>query len=97
MDKALLERQNAEIKSVCDEIALFLSRKNTSYEGSAFRDIAYGGKIILAEDAIDCRINDKIKRLQSSDPSFDGEDSEKDLLGYLIVKLALKRLRISEK
>lgn len=81
------------IAEVCDDIKELLRSKNTSYDGSAFRDKYYGGRLILAEEAIDVRITDKIKRLESNDPNFNGEDAEADLLGYLVLKLALKKVR----
>ena len=84
--------QQEAIKEVCDEISAFLQGKNKSYQGSAFRDIVYTGKVIKAEDTINVRIVDKIRRLQSDNPNFDGEDSELDLCGYIILKRALKKI-----
>jgi len=87
-----VEKQNEAIVDICREFAVFLKGKNTSYSGSAFRDVRVGGKVIPADDAINVRIADKLKRLESTDPNFDGEDAWKDLCGYLIIKMALKKL-----
>lgn len=92
-DRDPLEKQQDAIRTACEEMCAFLQEKNRSYQGSAFRDISYCGRAIRAEDTVDTRIVDKIRRLQSNDPSFDGEDAEKDLLGYLLIKQALKILR----
>lgn len=86
-----LDIQNECIKEICADFAAFLVKKNTSYSGSVFRDMNYAGTHIPAEQTINTRITDKIKRLQSTDFNFDGEDSEADLLGYLLLKRAVKK------
>lgn len=86
-----LDAQNDCIKEICADFAEFLVGKNTSYAGSVFRDMNYAGTHIPAEQTINIRITDKIRRLQSTDPNFNGEDSEADLLGYLLLKRAVKR------
>jgi hypothetical protein len=82
---------NEAIKTICNEMADFLCAKNISYGGSAFTDIKLGGVTIKAKDAIQVRMADKIKRLTSGN-EYSGDDTQKDLLGYLIIMLAEKRL-----
>lgn len=88
-----VDRQNTTIRAVLEEMKEFLCAKNNSYDGSAFKAVMYAGNQISPMQTIDVRITDKIRRLQSSNPNFDGEDTEKDLLGYLILKLALKQMQ----
>jgi len=87
-----VEAQNVKICKVLDDLKTFLCGKNISYDGSAFKAIAYCGKLISPLEAVDVRIVDKIRRLQSADPNFQGEDTEEDLLGYLVIKKVLKAL-----
>lgn len=89
-----LEKQNKIIEEVCKELATFLVGKNTSYDGSVFKEIVYSGQVIDPDQTLTVRIVDKIKRLQSSDSGFNGEDSELDLCGYLILRLALKKYNL---
>lgn len=81
-----LELQNECILKMCADLGDFLVKKNTSYDGSVFREVTYGGKVIDPIDTINIRITDKIRRLQSTDPNFNGEDAEKDLCCYIILK-----------
>ena len=74
--------QNKAICDVLDDLKAFLCAKNN----------VYSGKVVDPEQTINVRIVDKIRRLESENPNFDGEDTEKDLLGYLVIKMALKRL-----
>jgi hypothetical protein len=59
--------------------------------------VSYGGKTIPAEDTIDVRITDKIRRLVGGGTNYMNEPDEQDLLGYLVIKLALRRVRDKEK
>jgi hypothetical protein len=79
------------VRSIGPEFADLLVAKNTSYDSSAFKDVWYAGRLIKAMETLDIRITDKIRRLQSTDPNFNGEDVEFDLAGYLILKQALKK------
>jgi hypothetical protein len=90
----LVTESNACIVEVLKEMRTFLSAKNKDYQASAFRDASFGGKVITAEDTITVRICDKLKRLQSSELTFESSaDSCKDLAGYLIIQMALEKLR----
>lgn len=95
-DNSNVEAQNKAIMLVCNEMATFLCSKNLSYGGSAFTDVAIGGQVIKASDAIVVRMADKIKRLTSGD-EFAGDDTYMDLLGYLIIQQAEKRYNSSAK
>src|ERR1019366_5014235 len=83
--------QSMAIRAVCSEMGDFLVGKNESYNGAVFNDVVFNGKTIGAADTINVRITDKIRRLMSG-KVYEGDDDEKDLLGYLILKQALKKL-----
>lgn len=77
-----------EIRAVCEGIADFLCEKNRKYGDSALNP----KRIFSRCDAIEqlnVRIDDKLSRLASGQMD-DGEDSELDLLGYLILKRVAK-------
>jgi hypothetical protein len=92
-----VELQNECIKEECQAMAEFLSSKNTSYDGSVFKEVTYCGKVISPTEGADIRITDKLRRLQSSDPNFNGEDAELDLLGYLLLKRCFSRFTTARK
>jgi len=73
------------ISSVCDEIKVFLLHKNDAYGNSALDPV----RIFSQASAVECinvRMDDKLSRLMRGQAA--GEDVQKDLLGYLILKLA---------
>jgi len=86
MTKNHLARQ--AISEACDEIKVFLLHKNDAYGNAAFDPIRCFSKADTIEQ-IDVRMDDKISRLMRGEAA--GEDVEKDLLGYLILKQAYKR------
>jgi hypothetical protein len=92
-----VKQQNECINSVLVELSEFLCQKNLSYDGSAFKEVKYGNKVVPAEDTIDVRITDKIRRLTGGGTNYINEPDEKDLLGYLVIKLALQKVREKEK
>jgi hypothetical protein len=92
IEKSEFESQQEAIEQACDELKDFLLDKNESYQGSAFKEVTYNGRTMYPEDTIDSRIVDKIRRLQSDSADFEGEDSELDLCGYIVLKRALKIL-----
>ena len=83
MTKNHLARQ--AISDACDEIKVFLLNKNDSYGNSAFDPIRCFSKADTIEQ-INIRMDDKISRLMRGQAS--GEDVEKDLIGYLLLKQA---------
>lgn len=73
----------ARIRARCSEIAEFLAKKNASYGNSALHPIG----IFASGDAVDAlsaRIDDKLSRIRYA-PAAYGEDTIKDLIGYLVL------------
>jgi hypothetical protein len=83
-----IQKQNDIIDKVCKQVATFLKEKNISYSGSAFKTSGvFSG--MSAIDKIHVRIDDKITRLISGN-EYRGDDTMKDLLGYLILERAVR-------
>jgi hypothetical protein len=79
----------------CERIANFLLEKNKAYGNSAAEPIRIFSKADpLAQ--IDIRIDDKLSRIAKG-AEFPGDDTELDLIGYLILKRVLKRKKWEEK
>jgi hypothetical protein len=83
----------ALIAHECDRVKDLLIQKNREYGNSALEPIgvfASGS----AEEQIDVRIDDKLKRIQTT-KSLDNvqivEDTELDLIGYLVLKRVARR------
>ena len=74
------------IAETCDEIKAFLLEKNASYGNSAFDPIGVFNKT-GAKSQIGVRIDDKLPRLKQGH-EFPGDDTVKDLAGYLIILIA---------
>lgn len=74
------------IRSVCKEVESMLLRKNESYGDSAFEPLRIFSKADAVEQ-LNVRIDDKLSRLSHGGASL-GEDTELDLIGYLILKRA---------
>lgn len=71
------------IRSRCNEIADFLAEKNASYGDSALHPIGVFAKGD-AVDSLSVRIDDKLSRMRHA-PGAYGEDTIKDLIGYLVL------------
>lgn len=85
-----IETTQSLISKICDEIKEVLISKNRKYGDSAINPIRVFSKASNIEQ-INVRIDDKISRIISSQED-DTEDSELDLIGYLILKrVALAR------
>jgi hypothetical protein len=89
-----LRRNRVQITSVLDEVLAeireLLLSKNASYGNSALQPIgifARGNPI----EQIDVRIDDKLNRIKNGH-EFHGEDTIKDLIGYLILRLVVTKL-----
>ncbi len=79
-----------EIEEVCQELALMLISKNEKYGNSVFEPLGIFAKGDPL-DGLNARIDDKLSRIAFA--KDDNEDSELDLIGYLILRrVALKRL-----
>ena len=81
-----------DIAAVCEEVCQLLLEKNRDYGNSALEPIgifAQGN----ATHLIDVRIDDKLKRIQTTRQKGAAiqEDTEFDLIGYLILKRVLHR------
>jgi hypothetical protein len=77
------------IRQTCSEVADFLIEKNKAYGNSAAEPVRIFSKADPLEQ-INVRIDDKLSRMMKGSDYAD-EDTEKDLLGYLVLKRAIKR------
>ena len=77
------------IKKVCEELTEFLLAKNKAYGDSASNPVRIFSKAGPL-DQLDIRIDDKLSRIARGN-EFDGDDTELDLIGYLVLKRAIKR------
>lgn len=84
-----------KIKEVCDEICSMLQKKNESYGNSASEPVRIFSKVNAIEQ-INVRIDDKLSRILRGH-EIDGDDTEIDLIGYLILKRAINRKKTDEK
>ena len=79
----------AKIKSKCKKLQDLLLQKNAKY-GDASLDpinVFFSGNSV---SSIKARIDDKLKRMQTSGPLDDTEDTLLDLTGYLILLMIAK-------
>lgn len=88
----VVETSNKYIKEVLSELEQFMTQKNISYDGSAFRDPLIHVKGLTAESCIYARINDKLRRINSGN-AYGGDDDIKDLAGYFIILMAYRKMR----
>jgi hypothetical protein len=79
------------IKQVCDEVCSMLVEKNKSYGNSAINPLRIFSSASTIEQ-INVRIDDKLSRIARG-YVFDDEDTELDLIGYLILKRCAIRAR----
>jgi hypothetical protein len=77
------------INAVCSEIRDFLIRKNDSYGNSAAEPVRIFSSVDAIEQ-INVRIDDKLRRIAKGH-EYHMDDTELDLIGYLILKRCLKR------
>ena len=75
----------------CSDIRNLLLQKNRSYGNSALKPIKIFSNI-KAEEAINVRIDDKLSRIARGSEYFN-EDSELDLIGYLVLKRVVRKLK----
>ncbi len=88
MSKAPLE---TEIREICAELADFLVEKNKSYGNSAAEPMSIFAKRLDNLAQIDVRIDDKLSRLKKGS-EYPGDDTVKDLAGYLILRMVVDSL-----
>lgn len=82
------------IQEVCEEIKAFLLEKNRAYGNSAADPVRIFSKVDPLEQ-INVRIDDKLSRMARGN-EYPGDDTELDLVGYLILKRAIKRRLTNE-
>jgi hypothetical protein len=78
------------VRSFLNEIGDLLIEKNKSYGNSAIDPIRIFSKADKVEQ-IKVRIDDKLNRIKQGTDAFN-EDTEKDLIGYLILKRYVETL-----
>lgn len=76
------------IVAACDEVKDILLEKNRAYGNSASDPVRIFSKADPLEQ-INVRIDDKLSRLMRGH-EYAGDDTELDLIGYLILKRAIK-------
>jgi len=82
------------IYNECMEVADLLIRKNKTY-GNSFANPANIFCKLPAEDQINVRIDDKLNRIaKGEDLGAVPEDTELDLVGYLVLKRVLRKLAV---
>ena len=79
------------IRAVCTDMALFLEEKNAAYGNSVAEPVRAFAKGVPTLTQIDVRIDDKLSRLIRGH-EFVGDDTVKDLAGYLLLRMAVQRL-----
>jgi len=87
------EDAQALIADECDRIKELLLAKNREYGNSVLEPLNVFSAL-TAEQQIDVRIDDKLKRLRTIKQMDDvriHEDTEQDLIGYLILKRVARR------
>lgn len=80
-----------EIRGMCTELADFLVEKNRAYGNSAAQPVGVFAKRLNPLDQIDVRIDDKLSRLARG-AEYPGDDTIKDLAGYLILRMVVAEL-----
>lgn len=75
---------------VLSEVIDLLQLKSTAYRDSAFERSGILSQVVPAE-ALLIRADDKIRRIKHGDRNALGEDAMLDLIGYLILYLAVSR------
>jgi len=96
VDEFELEEVQALIKQECDAVKELLLMKNREYGNSALEPVRVFS-CMFAQDQIDVRIDDKLKRIQTTRELDDlqiHEDTEQDLIGYLILKRVARRCSV---
>jgi len=84
------------IDTECENIKALLIAKNKAY-GNSFAQPANIFCKLSAEEQINVRIDDKLNRIAKGKQTEDvPEDTEIDLIGYLILKRVLRRILVKE-
>lgn len=82
------------IEDECSKICNMLLSKNASYGDSACDPVRIFSELDPIEQ-LNVRIDDKLSRIMRGH-EYDGDDTEGDLIGYLILKRCVQRYLIDE-
>ena len=80
----------AGISKVCDEVEALLLEKNHAYGNSALDPVRIFSRASEVEQ-INVRIDDKLSRVARGS-EYAGDDTELDLIGYLILRRVARRM-----
>lgn len=83
----------SRIYLTCNELSAFLIEKNKSYGNSAANPIGIFAKGLTPMEQIHVRIDDKLSRLKRGS-EYVGDDTLKDLTGYLILLMIMRGIAI---
>jgi len=80
------------IKAECSELANFLIKKNKAYGDSINKPVhIFNTEVKDLFVLLNIRLDDKLSRLKRG-KKYKNEDTELDIIGYLIIKRVLKRI-----
>jgi hypothetical protein len=79
-----------QISDECDAIKAMLIAKNAAYGASAFEPLRIFSRADPIEQ-LNVRIDDKLSRIARG-REFAGDDTELDLIGYLVLRRVARRL-----
>lgn len=80
----------ATIRDVCRELADLLVEKNRSYGNSALEPLAVMSRL-TARERLAVRIDDKLSRIARGH-EYPGDDTLRDLAGYLVLALVERKM-----
>jgi hypothetical protein len=80
----------ATIAQVCDEVKQMLLEKNRAYGNSALEPLRIFSRADTVEQ-LNVRIDDKLSRIVRG-REFAGDDTELDLIGYLVLRRVARTL-----
>lgn len=83
------------IAVVCDEVKQMLLQKNADYGNSFAYPLGVFSSLTPTEE-INVRIDDKLKRIRTGRNEI-AEDTELDIIGYLILKRVLGRMTADDR
>lgn len=81
-----------EIRAICEHMADFLVNKNKAYGNSVSEPIGIFAKRFDTLAQIDVRIDDKLNRMSKGE-EYPGDDTIKDLAGYLLLRMAVSKVQ----
>jgi hypothetical protein len=85
----------AQIRAVCEEVKRTLLAKNRAYGNSALEPLRIFSRACPLEQ-INVRIDDKLSRLARGS-EVNGDDTELDLIGYLVLRRVARKAASEEK